>query len=398
VISGQVTDRDAGNALQSRLAAAEAFIDNVKAPGTGLQLLAVDGAMNSTSEKVYALVPLSQLKALPNGEHSVYLRGEDVAGNWGALVAAKLIIDKTAPVLSNLAISPDPTNGAANVTASATVSESIQTAEYFFGTTDPGVGKATTTQPVMPNNTTVQLTIPTAGLARGVQTLNVRVKDAAGNWSAKVTKTFTVVPPNRIFASNFEPGDPNWSASTTGVTDSTAAKVPTTYEPGSTRGMQATLPTFGTRAAYRTDNSPTAEPAYHAHFAFNRNTLNVGTSTATIFRGLTAAGAQAFALQYRVNAGSAQVAVVLNGNRTNQTSPWITLPAGGVQLQLDWSSGAAGTATLTVNGDTAHAVNVSTANGNLTLDTVQLGLVTGFANTNTGSAYFDSFSSGRTSA
>jgi hypothetical protein len=162
--------------------------------------------------------------------------------------------------------------------------------------------------------------------------------------------------------------------------------------------MQATLPTFGTRAAYRTDNSPTAEPTYHAHFAFNRNTLNVGTSTATIFRGLTAAGAQAFALQYRVNAGSAQVAVVLNGNRTNQTSPWITLPAGGVQLQLDWSSGAAGTATLTVNGDTAHAVNVSTANGNLTLDTVQLGLVTGFANTNTGSAYFDSFSSGRTSA
>ena len=400
VISGQLSDRDGGGALQSKLVAAEAFIDNAtKAPGTGLQLLAVDGAINTSQETVYGLVPLSQLKALSNGEHAVYLRGEDAAGNWGSLAAAKLIIDKTAPVLGALSVTPNPTNGAATVTATAPLTETglIQSAEYYFGATDPGVGKATLTQPTTgQNGTSVQLTIPTTGLARGSQTVTIRVKDQAGNWSNKVSTTFTVVPPNRIFASNFEPGDPAWSAATNGVSDTSGAKLPTSWESASTRGMQATLPNFGTRAAYRTDNSPLGEKTYHARFAFNRNSLNVGTSTVTLFRATIAAGGQVFAVQYSTLGTTGQVRIVLNGNTGTATSAWVPLASGTNQLQLDWSSSTSGTLALVLNGTTV--LTQSRANGNLAVDTVQLGLVTGFANTNSGTAFFDSFSSGRSSA
>ncbi len=55
------------------------------AGGTGFQLVAVDGKLDSSTETVYGLIPISQVKALANGTHHVFVRGQDTAGNWGAL-------------------------------------------------------------------------------------------------------------------------------------------------------------------------------------------------------------------------------------------------------------------------------------------------------------------------
>ena len=54
-----------------------------RAGGTGFQLVAVDGKLDSLSESVYGLIPISQVKALTNGTHHVFVRGKDTAGNWG---------------------------------------------------------------------------------------------------------------------------------------------------------------------------------------------------------------------------------------------------------------------------------------------------------------------------
>jgi len=272
----------------------------------------------------------------------------------------------------------------------------IQNAEYWFGTTDPGVGKATATQP---DTTTtpggVRLTIPTTGLPYpSNQTLHVRVMDQAGNWSAVATATFAVSKPNLIFRTDFEPGDPAFTTTTgSGVSITTAAKVPTAYETGSTHGLQATLPTSGTRVGYVTDTTPAAEPTYHARFAFNRNNLNVGTSTPTLFRAVNGTTGTAFTLQYRVTGSTAQVQIVLNGNTGSATGNWYSLAAGANTIQLDWTSGQNGTLALVVNGSTVQTL--TRTNSNVRVDAVQLGLVSGFANTNSGTAYFDSFASGR---
>ncbi|HEY0689648.1 MAG TPA: multicopper oxidase domain-containing protein, partial [Kribbella sp.] len=210
MISASITDKDAGGALQSKLTDAEAFLDpKVPNPagGTGLQLLALDGKLDSTSEAVYGLIPLTQVKALTDGTHHVYVRGQDAAGNWGPLFAVNLVVDKTAPVLGTLAASPNPTAGADTLTLTAPVTDAslIAKAEYWLGATDPGVGKGISL-PVSVVAGKVQVTVPLASVPGGNQVFNLRVQDLAGNWSKSVNTTVSVQRPNRIFADDFESG------------------------------------------------------------------------------------------------------------------------------------------------------------------------------------------------
>ncbi|HZC72720.1 MAG TPA: multicopper oxidase domain-containing protein [Jatrophihabitans sp.] len=397
LISGELTDRDAQGGTQNVITDAEAFIDTVTGTGTGLQLLAVDGAMDSSNEAVYGLVPLSEIRALTNGDHQVFLRGKDVAGNWGDTLATKLVIDKTAPVLGALTVSPNPTNGAPTVMATASVTETgmIQSAEYWFGSNDPGPGNATATQPNLPTPTTVTLTIPTAGLPnQSNQTLHVRVMDQAGNWSAAATATFRVIQPNAIFQTNLEMGNAAWDASTGDVAITKAAAITSSLEPGSTRGLQVTLPSAANKAGYVTDNSPNQEPAYHVSFAFGRHTLSAGGSALTLFRANQKGAGAVFALQFRSHdTDSGQVRLVLYRRSGTVFGKWVTLPRGASTVQLDWTAATKGSLRLTLNGQSRQVLTGNTATNRV--DSVQLGVVSGYGKTSNGRAYFDSFSSGR---
>jgi hypothetical protein len=403
LVSAQITDKDAGGALQSKLIDAEAFLDPAvpnPAGGTGLQMLPVDGTLDSTGESFYGLIPLTQVRALADGTHHVYVRGQDAAGNWGPLFAVNLVVDKAVPVLGALTASPNPTNGANTLTLTAPVTDAslIAKAEYWLGGTDPGAGKGVSV-PVSVVAGKVQVTLPLAAVPPGNQVFNLRVQDLAGNWSKSVNTTVSVQRPNAIFSDGFESGGFGfWAASTGGVLNSTTAALPTTIEPGSTRGLQVTLPGTG----YLTDNTPTAETSYHARFVFNRNTLTSGTNAATalsLLQGRTAANGQVYALEYRFTAGSAQVRTVLDRSGTTAVAgAWVTLSAGTHTLQVDWTSGpatgtSAGSLRLLVDG-----VSRSLQTGNtstLRIETAWLGVSAGLSGSSTGRAYFDSFASTR---
>lgn len=394
LISAEITDKDAGGALQSQVTDAEAFLDPASpnpAGGTGLQLLPVDGKLDSTGEAFYGLIPLTQVKALADGTHHVYVRGQDAAGNWGPLFAVNLLVDKTVPVLGALTATPNPTNGADILTLTAPVTDAslIAKAEYWLGSTDPGVGRGISL-PVSVVAGKVQVTVPLAAVPAGNQVFNLRVQDLAGNWSKPVKTTVSVQKPNRIFADDFESGGFGfWSATTGGAVNTTTSALPTSIEPGSVRGLQVNLPGAG----YLTDNTPAAETTYHARFVFNRNTLTSGTSTAlSLLQGRSTSG-QVFSLEYRFSAGAAQVRVVMNRSGGATTSGWFTLTSGAHTLQVDWVGATGGSLRLSVDGVSRAQLTGDTST--FRIETAWLGVSAGMNSSSSGTAYFDSYASTR---
>ncbi|MHB1490018.1 MAG: multicopper oxidase domain-containing protein [Cellulomonas sp.] len=413
VVSARITDRDAGTggvlgALQSVVTDAEGFLDPtvaVPAGGTGFQLIPVDGAMDSQTENVYGLIPVSQIRSLTNGTHHVFVRGQDAAGNWGALFGVDLTVDKTAPVLGAVVGTPNPTNGAATLTLTAPVNETaFAAAEFWLGATAPAPG-AGARVPVSLVGTSIVATIPLAGIPLGNQQVNLRVQDLAGNWSNAVGTTVTVSVPTAIFSDTFDSGTlAAWSASTGNLAVTAAAGIPVG---GANLGLQVTL-TGGTsnRASYVTDTSPTGETGYHASFAFNANTLTSGTSATTVltlFQARNAANNQVFAVQFHRTGGVAQIRVQLSRTGAGTvTGAWVTLPTGAHTIRVDWRSGPAtgatrGSVALLVDGGVVTTLTGSTSS--LRVDTVVLGVTAGVTSTRgstmAGTAYVDSFVSTR---
>ncbi len=210
VVSAEVTDPDTdptavpGATPTRAVVAAEAFLDPASQDvpvGTGLQLIAVDGAMDSPTEAAYALIPLSEINGLTDGPHEIWVRGKDAAGNWGPLKLAPLSVDKTAPTLGGLTVTPNPTNGAVRVSVTATYVEDggvLTGAEYWIGTNDPGAGNATqttiTTTAVNGVKTVSASGLSLRRLTGGKYQVNFRVIDNAGNWSAPAVQILTVTP------------------------------------------------------------------------------------------------------------------------------------------------------------------------------------------------------------
>ncbi|MGO4601686.1 multicopper oxidase domain-containing protein [Terrabacter sp. 2YAF2] len=417
VVSTEVEDRDAGGATQSNITGAEAFLDPGTAPvsGKGLTLIAVDGAFDSPKEQAYGLIPLTQVTSLnPAVPHFVNVHAKDAAGNWGSLTAdnaaVRLIIDKTAPVLGALTATPNPTSGP-SVALMGAVTETVpnyvgprfQAAEYWIGTTDPGVGKATRLTTVFDDGANAGAEVPVTGLPNGAYTFHLRLQDAAGNWSNASTATVTVVRPNLIFSDGFDTALSTWSARFRAVAGTTAAGIPAG---GGNVGLAATVGARNT-PAYVVDDTPLNESTYHAQFSFDPNTLTTGasgTAWATVFEGRTTTG-QAFAVQYhRVGTGATagQVRIVmsvLNRNRiATTTGPAVNLTAGAHTVKVDWVQGTTGgTLKLTVDGvlrDTRTGNNSGTA---MQVQSARLGVIATTTNTSTmaGTAWFDSFISTR---
>ena len=220
----------------------------------------------------------------------------------------------------------------------------FQAAEYWVGTTDPGVGKATRLTTVLDDGTKGGADVPVTGLGNGQYTFNLRLQDAAGNWSNASTATVNVVRPNLIFGDLFDTSLSSWSARIGQVAGTTAAGIPAN---STNVGLAATV---GARnaPAYVADDTPVDETTYHAQFSFDPNTLTTGTSAtawATVFEGRTTTG-QAFAVQYhRVGTGApnGQVRIVmsvLNRNRIGTTTgPAVNLTAGAHTVRVDWAQG-----------------------------------------------------------
>ncbi len=183
-LSASVTDAATGG---SGVAAAEYFIDTTGLSGAGTAMAGTPADPATVTATI----------ATATGVHTVYVHGQDGAGNWGAFssVTYGTAVDTTGPTTSALALNPNPSNGSVTVALSATADDTatgnsnVTAAEYNI---DGGAAV-----PMIRNTTapTVSLTatIP-AGLGAGDHPVTVRSQDAAGNWGATASITLTVVP------------------------------------------------------------------------------------------------------------------------------------------------------------------------------------------------------------
>jgi len=401
VVSATLTDPNSGG-VQNAVTDAEGFLDTVGAGGTGFQLAAVDGSMDSTTESVTGLIPISQVRSLSNGTHHVYVRGQDAAGNWGPTYTMNLVVDKVAPVLGAVTGTPNPTAGAANLTLTAAISETtIGIAEMWLGATDPGVGKGTSVAFSLVG-TTIVATVPLTGILPGAQRFNLRVRDLAGSWSNAVNTIVMVNRANAIFSDGFNNSSlAAWSARTGAVTATANAGIP-----AGTTGLQVSLPGGPANVpSFVTDSSPAAETAYHASFAFNANTLTSGTnanSVLTLFEAQGTAASAVLAVQFHRTLGANglnQIRMVFPRSTGGTfTGAWVSLPAGSHTIRVDWVSGPAtganpGSLRLLLDG---ASVSFRTGNtGARSVETALLGLSAGVNSSMAGTAYFDSFVSTR---
>jgi hypothetical protein len=218
-------------------------------------------------------------------------------------------------------------------------------------------------------------------------TVNVRIRDAVGNWSTIRSTPLTVTPANNIFTNGFESGNTSaWSSSSSN--NPTRLSVTTGAALFSANGLQVqgnntnyVQYNFGTTA------NPAAAATYDARFYFRPN----GNTSAgkDIFVAATANtfNTTLFRVRYRLNGTTPQVQIQVGTNGTS--SNWVNITGGTTNnvIEVVWQSGS--TLTLYVNGVSAPSLTVGTNS----VGAVRLGSVT-----TTGNAtpmFFDAFASKR---
>jgi len=122
----------------SNIVAAEGFIDATGTTGSGFVFIATDGGFNSPSESGYGDIPLAIVRALSNGDHTIYVHAKDAGGNWSAYATTTLTVDKAGPTFGPISVtppnSPRQNNATVNVTVAGNVTDSISGIDVNSGT------------------------------------------------------------------------------------------------------------------------------------------------------------------------------------------------------------------------------------------------------------------------
>lgn len=372
----------------SNIAAGEGFIDTVGVTGTGFVFIPTDGTFNSPTETGYADIPLPVINALSNGDHTIYVHAKDAAGLWGANDTTVLHIDKLAPTFTGFSLAPTPTNGASIVTL--TVNGAADTGGAGLGGGEYWINPPTTIPPAQGSGTQfsgLTANIPVGALATGTYTVNVRIKDAVGNWSSSRSSPLTVWA-NPIFSNDFVVAIAPWGWSSRSTT--TAARLNRTAAAAMVGGFG--LQAQGNNTNYVQFNFGTpaipSAPTYDARFYFRpRGNTSTGKD---IFAAATSNtfGTTLFRVRYRLNGSTPQVQIQVGTGNTNTT--WTNILGGTSNnvIEVVWQSGS--TLRLYVNGTLAQTLTAGTNS----VGAVRLGSIT--TNGNATLMYFDAFASKRT--
>jgi FtsP/CotA-like multicopper oxidase with cupredoxin domain len=383
----------------STVSAAEGFIDTPPANTSvrGFPFVPSDGAFNSATETGYGDIPLATVNALSAGNHTIFVRGKDAAGNWGATAATVLLIDKIAPTFTSISLTPNPTYGAANVTLTVNGAADIGGAGVAGG--EYWINPPTTTAPAPGSGTPfsgLTVNIPVGSLATGTYAVSARIRDAAFNWSTGTngirSATLTVVP-DAIFSNGFEAGTRPWGWSSASTNTTTRLNRTATAALVGSFGLQAQ----GNNTNYVQYNFGTAaNPAsgtFDARFYFNPNG-NTGTNQ-DIFVARTTGGTTVFRVRYRMSAGQSQVQIQVGTSTANATWTNLTNSASN-RIEVVWQAVGSGgpnpgTLMLYVNGASSQTLTTTSTNS---IGSVRLGSVTSGGNATI--EYFDAFASKRT--
>lgn len=379
--------------VTSNILRVEGFIDLIGADGSGFPFTPSDGLFDSPVENAYAFIPLVNLTQLAEGSHQIAVHGQDSAGNWGAPGVATLVIDRTPPTVSSVAVTPNPTNSAPSVTLTANAGDAttaVGAAEWYVGA-DPGAGNGAP-MTLTPNGGGMALsaTVDVSTWLTGGYVLSVRARDVAGNWSEALSVTLTV--DDLIFADSFESGNTAaWNSATGAINVTNAAAMSTD---GGAWGMAVALAPGG--IAYVTENTSSALTSYNARFYFHPNGSRAPNAGVTILAGLNSGNNTIFAVQYRRQnpASAPQVrGVVMRAGGTTNTN-WVTLTNEPHAVEVVWQSGTSVPFALYIDGVQRQVRNNLNTSAN-TLDSVRMGPSAGLAGTLTGTQYFDAFMSKR---
>jgi hypothetical protein len=377
-----------GNA---NVAAGEFFIDTAGANGSGTGL-GVGATAPSTT--LSGTIPATTVGALIAGNHVIYVHAKDALGNWGTRVGSTILIDRTAPTFTGIALNPSSiTTGTASVAAAVNgaadplvggLASGIAGGEWWIGSASitPGTGTAFSG---------LTATVVTAGLTAGSYTVSIRIRDAAGNWSTGTkgvrTATLTVTAPvsDAIFSSGFETGGAPWGWTSRSTSTTSRLNVTAGAALAGSLGLQAqgnntnyVQYNFGTSA-----NPVTA--TYDARFSFNPNS-NVSTGQDILAAATSSGfGTQLFHLRYRRSGSTPQVQVQV-GATANPT--WVNITDGASNaLEVVWRSGT--TLDLYVNGTLSQTLTATAG----TVGAVRLGSVT--SGGSSVAEFFDAFVSKR---
>ncbi len=175
-ILASVSDAATGGGTVS---AAEMYLDSTASTATPT---AMTGSFGT------ATVDVTAPFALPPGEHVVYVRGQDSAGNWGPWSSVLVVgADTQGPTTSGLSLTPERANGGLNVAVSATGNDSasgnhdIAAGEWWIGTGAP-TPMTLETQGSVASLTGTIPAAAAAALAEGQHVVFVRTQDDQGNW------------------------------------------------------------------------------------------------------------------------------------------------------------------------------------------------------------------------
>ncbi len=163
--------------------AAEYFIDTVGANGTGT---AMSGSFGTMTVSVNATISTGTLAGMADGNHTLYIHGQDSFGNWGSTNTIILKIDRTGPAVHVLTMIPNPTNGSVAVTLTATADDratgnsNIVSASFSIDGGPATAMAINITAPVV----SLSASFPATTLAEGNRTVTVSATDALGNTSS----------------------------------------------------------------------------------------------------------------------------------------------------------------------------------------------------------------------